>query len=205
MAGKIKHRFVSAVPDEGVASEFGPDELNDSLVVSEGNDGEVMMRRTAAPDGWLLVKLGALLTFINATQAANSGTGETDLHSFTLPAAHLDANKRKIRVTAEGSFAANANVKTLKFKFGAAGTITLNPLTGSPNGKRFRAVITVTRTAANAQRMLAQVHIDVNGELMSLTTAAETDANALVVKITGQSGTGSNDILLDETMIEFLN
>lgn len=205
MAGKINHRFVSTVPDEGVATEFGPTELNDSLVVSGGLDGQAMVRRTALADGWELINLGAPLIFINATQAANSGTGETDLHSFTLPAAHFNANKRKIRVTCEGSFAANANVKTLKLKLGAAGTVTLNPLTASPNGKRFRAVVTITRTGSNAQRLLSQVHIDVLGELLGIATAAETDANALVLKITGQSGTGSNDILLDETMIEFLN
>ena len=38
-----------------------------------------------------------------------------------------------------------------------------------------------------------------------LATATETDTGTLVVKITGQSAVGSSDILLDETMIEFLN
>ena len=51
MAGKINHRFVSTVPDEGVATEFGPNELNDSLVVSAGTDGQHMVRRTAQADG----------------------------------------------------------------------------------------------------------------------------------------------------------
>lgn len=206
MAGKINHRFVSTVPDEGVASEYGPNEINDSLVVSAGVDGQHMIRRTSAPDGWELIYSGAPLAFINATQAANSGTGETDLHSFTLDAAYFNANKRKIKVTAEGSFAANANTKTLKLKLGAAGSITLNPTTVAPNGKRFKAVITITRTGSNAQRFLYAVEIEgVPLEKLGLATAAETDANALVLKITGQSGTGSNDILLDETMVEFLN
>lgn len=203
--GKINHRFVSTVPDEGVATEYGPNEINDSLVVSGGVDGQTAMRRTAKTDGWDFVNLGALLTFINATQAANSGTGETDLHSFTLAAGHFDANKRKIRVTLEGSFAANANTKTLKLKLGSAGTITLNPTTAAPNGKRFKAVVTITRTGSNAQRILAETLLDGSVEKVALATATETDVNALVVKVTGQSGTGSNDILLDETMVEFLN
>lgn len=205
MAGSIKHRYQSSVPDEGVASEVGPVEWNDSFVVSGGVDGQHMVRRTSAPDGWELIYAGAPLAFINATQAANSGTGETDLHAFTLDAAYFNANKRKIRVTLEGSFAANANTKTLKLKLGAAGTITLNPTTAAPNGKRFKAVVTITRTGSNAQRILAETLLDGSVEKIAIATATETDANALVLKATGQSGTGSNDILLDETMVEFLN
>jgi len=205
VAGDLNHAFVSAVPDEGVATEVGPDEWNAKIKMSAGNDGQAAVRRTAAPNGWSLINLGALLTFINATQAANSGTGETDLHVFTLDAAQFDANKRKIRVTAEGSFAANANTKTLRLKLGAAGSVVLNPLTTAPNGKRFKAVVTITRTGVGAQRLLTDVRIDVNGELMSLATAAEVDTGTMTLKITGQSGTGSNDILLDETMVEFLN
>src|SRR6185503_3328007 len=128
MAGEILHKFESTVPDEGVSTEVGPDEWNDSLKVDGGADGQAMVRRTSADDGWELIYLGAPLAFINATQVANSGTGETSLHSFTLPADFFNANKRAVRVTMWGSFAANGNTKTLKFKNGA-NVITLNPTT----------------------------------------------------------------------------
>lgn len=205
MAGKINHRFVSTVPDEGVATEFGPNELNDSLVVSGGADGQHMVRRTAQADGWELRYIGADPVWINATQAANSGTGETDLHVFTLGAAYFDVNKRKIRITAEGSFAANANTKTLRLRLGAAGVIILNQTTVAPNGLRFKAVATITRTALSAQRFLIDTKIGTLGEVLAIGTAAETDTGALVAKITGQSAVASSDILLDETMIEFLS
>lgn len=205
MAGALKHAFSSPVPDEGIATEVGPDEWNAPLKMSEGADGQTAVRRTSATNGWELINLGALLTFINATQAANSGTGETDLHSFTLAAAHFNADKKKIRVTAEGAFAANANTKTLKLKLGAVGTVTLNPTTTAPNGVRFKVTATITRTALNAQRILVEVKIGATNELLSLVTATETDSGALVVKLTGQSAVASNDILLDETMVEFLN
>lgn len=204
MAGKINHRFVSSVPDEGVASEYGPDELNDSLVVSAGLDGQAMVRRTSATDGWELINLGAMIAFINATQAPNSGTGETDLHSFTYLADHFNVNKRKTRMTINGSFAANANVKTLKFKLGSK-SVTLNPTTGSPNGVRFQAVITVTRTGSDAQRILYEVRIGTAIEIIGIDTATQDDGATIITKITGQSGTASSDILLDETMVEFLN
>ena len=206
MAGAINHVFVSTVPDEGVSTEVGPDEWNDALVVSGGADGQAMVRRTSAGDGWELIYLGAPLAFINATQAPNSGTGETDLHTFTLPADFFNANKRAIRVKFEGSFAANANVKTLKFKLGAAGSVTLNPVTTSPNGVRFSGEIIVIRTASDAQKIFAKVLVGLLAfDLVSMTNTTEDDGVTMVVKLTGQSGTGSNDILLDVTTVEYLN
>lgn len=205
MAGLIKHAFVSPVPDEGVAEEVGPNEWNASLKVSEGLDGQAMVRRTTATDGWELINLSAPLAFENATQAANSGTGETDLHVFTLPTAHFNANKRAIRLKAYGSFAANANVKTLRLKFGAAGTVTLNPTTGSPNNLRFEIEVLIIRTASNAQHIYSRSLLTGLLELISRVTTTETDSGALTLKLTGQSGTASNDILLDVTTVEFLN
>lgn len=206
MAGKIKLRFQSTVPDEGVATEFGPNEINDSLVVSEGADGQAAVRRTAAADGWLLGYLGAPLPFINATQAANSGTGETDLHSYAIGAAHFDANKRAIRLVAKGSFAANANAKTLRLKWGAGAAITLNPVTGSPNGVRFKVEVILVRTGVDAQDLYIETLVGLTAlDLDSKTGRTEDDGAAQILKITGQSAVGSNDILLDYSMVEYLN
>lgn len=206
MAGAINHAFESTVPDEGVSTEVGPDEWNANLEVSGGADGQAMVRRTSATDGWELIYLGAPLAFINATQVANSGTGETDLHSFTLPADFFNVNKRAIRIKAEGSFAANGNTKTLKFKLGAAGTVTLNPVTTAPNGVRFSVEILVIRTASDAQSIFAKVLVGLAAfDLVSLTTTTEDDGATMVAKFTGQSGTASSDILLDNTTVEYLN
>jgi hypothetical protein len=204
MAGEILHKFESTVPDEGVSTEVGPDEWNDSLKVDGGADGQAMVRRTSADDGWELIYLGAPLAFINATQVANSGTGETSLHSFTLPADFFNANKRAVRVTMWGSFAANGNTKTLKFKNGA-NVITLNPTTTAPNGVRFKAVITLIRTGSDAQRLLYEMVIDTAYEIVGIDTATEDDGATMVLLSTGQSGTASSDILLDQTTVEYLN
>lgn len=206
MAGEIKHAFVSTVPDEGVSTEVGPDEWNDALVVSGGADGQSMIRRTSATDGWELIYLGAPLLFINATQAANSGTGETDLHSYTIPADYFNANKRAIRIRAHGSFAANANVKTLRFKLGGGAAIVLNPVTGSPNGVRFDVEIVVIRTGVDAQSVFIKSLVGLAAyDVVSLTPRTEDDGATIVAKITGQSGTASSDILLDLTTVEYLN
>ena len=205
MAGAINHVFVSAVPDEGVSTEVGPDEWNDSLAVSGGSDGQAMVRRTSATDGWELIYLGVPLVYSSVTQAANSGTGETDLHSYTLAASHFNVDKRKIQIRADGSFAANGNTKTLKLKFGAAGSVTLNPTTTAPNGVRWRVDAAITRTSSGNQRIRYQVWIGTSLEIIGTASTTETDTNALVVKFTGQSGTASSDILLDESSIDFKN
>src|SRR3954470_14824272 len=54
----------------------------------------------------------------SVTPVANGTTVETDLFSYTMPANTLSANAQKLRVTAWGSMAANANTKTLKAYFG---------------------------------------------------------------------------------------
>lgn len=206
MAGKLKHRYASPVPDELVSTEVGPDEWNDSFVMSEGNDGDVAVRRTSATDGWELIKLGAAPAWVNVTLAQNSGTGETDLHSYSIPANHLNVTKKGIRLTAWGDFTANANVKTLRLKFGAGVSITLNPTTGSPNGVAFRVEAVIYRTGANTQIIFVMVRVGTAFEAAAIsTTGAETEANAITLKITGQSGTASNDINLRGSMVEYLS
>jgi len=205
MAGSINHVFVSTVPDEGVSTEVGPDEWNDGLAVSGGADGQAMVRRTSATKGWELIYLGIPIAFSNVTPASNSGTGETDLHSYTLPTGHFAVDKKKIQFRCDGSFAANGNTKTLKLKFGAAGSVTLNPTTTAPNGVRFRVDAAVTRTGSNAQRIRYQVWIGTALEIIGTASVTETDSGALVLKITGQSGTASTDITLDESGVDFKN
>jgi hypothetical protein len=208
MAGAIKHRFPSVVPDELVPTEVGPDEWNDSLVMSGGNDGDIAVRRAALADGWELIKLGANPTWVNLTLAQNSGTGETDLHTYSIPAGHFNVTKKGIRFTVWGDFAANANVKTLRLKFGAAPvTIVLNPTTGSPNGTAFAIEVLIYRTGANTQVIAVKgSRVGIAFEAAAIVTAgAETEANALTLKLTGQSGTASNDINLRGSMIEYLS
>lgn len=204
MAGTIKHRFVNPVVDEGVSTETGPDEWNDSLVVAGGLDSDVFVRRTSAGDGWELIKLGASPTWVNATDANNVGTGETDLHSWTIPASHFNVNKRAIRLKASGKFAANANTKTLRIKFGSGTAIVLNPTTTAPNNVRFDIEYTVIRTASNVQRGFYRVLLGTGVELMGLQAEAETDTGTIVLKITGQSAVAGNDVTLEYSAVEYL-
>ncbi len=205
MAGKIKHRFQTPVVDEAVATEVGPSEWNDSLVMSEGADGDVPVRRTSAADGWELIRLGAAPTWVNVTTVNNSGTAETDLHSYTIPAGHFAVDKKAIRLKAWGTMAANANTKTLRLKFGATPvTVVLNPGQTAPNGLSWSVEVTIVRTGSNAQVLFVRVLLGTAIELISVVTGTETDANALTLKLTGQSAVGSNDITIRGSMVEYL-
>lgn len=203
MAGKIKHRFPSPVVDEGVTGEVGPSEWNDSEVVSEGSDGDVMVRRTSATDGWELIKLGSAPANVQSTTVGSSGAAETDLHSYTIAAGHFSTNNKGIQVEGWGDFAANANVKTLRFKIGGT-TLTLNPTTTAPNAKKWYARVTIFRTGASAQLAFAEVLIDgLAVESLPTATPAENTANAIVVKWTGQ-GTANNDLRQLASRVSYL-
>lgn len=207
MAGAIKHKFQSTVVDENVAGEVGPSEWNDRLAVSEGNDGEVMVRRTAASDGWELIPLGSRPSDVNITTVGNSGAGETDLHSRTIAAGHFSTNGRAVQLEGWGDFAANATAKTLRFKIGGT-TFVLNPNSLTPNALRWYVKITITRTGASAQLAFAETFFQGGaavGVVESLlnATPAENTANAIVVKWTGQGG-ANNDIRQLGSLISYL-
>jgi hypothetical protein len=204
MAGKLKHRFVSPVADEGVSTEVGPNEWNDSLVLSEGNEGEVPARRAALGDGWELIKLGASPLWVQNADVNNSGTGETDLHSYVIPASHFNVNNRAVRLTAWGVFAANGNTKTVRIRFGGGTAIVVNNVTAAPNGSRWSLEAVVMRTGANAQEHFAEGKVALLFEQHFRQTEAQTDSGTITYKVTGQSGTGSNDITIQGSMLEFL-
>ena len=54
MAGKISHKKVSAVSDAADTSKVRPSNWNESLNMSEGDDGNMPVRDSTATDGWTL-------------------------------------------------------------------------------------------------------------------------------------------------------
>lgn len=141
-----------------------------------------------------------------ATTAANSGSGATDLHSFTMPANTLAADGDSIEIEMTFSCAANANVKNLTVSFGAT---TVWSDSGAINGGFAVIRAIVTRTGATTQRYSFVPGLDpaqpwatglVGGGGVP---AAETLSGSVTIKAVGQ-GTSTNDIVQRSTIIKFL-
>jgi hypothetical protein len=138
--------------------------------------------------------------FSSFAAAGNVNTGETDLISFLMPANTLAVDGQKVRITVGGSLAANANAKTIKLYFGSTVLVTDN---GTVNSGGFRLSAEVVRTGAATQVSNA-TSMMLRALLNGFTATAETLANAITIKVTGQSGTASNDVIAKYMLVEWL-
>lgn len=139
--------------------------------------------------------------FNDEVQRANSGTGETTLSTYPMPAGKLTVDGQRLWVAFGGTLGNNTNVKTIKLKIGAIPT-TLSLLDGSAitGGQPWRAIAEIVRTSATGVKMngLLIAGSNTSGNLTSdasYTSGSETWANALDVITTGQSDTASSDVV----------
>lgn len=178
------------ITDEVVAARGTADTLTDRLDVALDADGslkhEVVQRLT---------------TSVASTGVVNGA--ETDLASYSLPAESLTATGQLIRITATGSFAANANTKTIRLK--VDGVTILTAFNAAHNAGVWRIHYEIYRTGSTTGLMTMDAAYG-TGPICPTSqnslTATWTSTTAL--KITGQ-GTASNDILISAFMVELLN
>lgn len=170
----------------------GGDALGD--VVRNGDKCYVVVNTGSAYE-WRCMQLfkPPLARSINTTAVGNVGVGEDDLITYSVPAATLAADGDSLEISAWGTFAANANNKTVKIKFGATTILDTGAVAANSGNWVIRA--TVVRTGAATQQCFATLVTD-NATLTDIakyTTAAETLANAITLKCTGEA-TSDNDI-----------
>lgn len=154
------------------------------------NTSEVVLR-TLAGTSTSYARVGGTLN-VNTTAVGNVGTGEDDLITYTVPANTLSTNGDRIDFKMSGKFAANANNKQVKVKFGATtllatGALAFNNVDWSAEGY-------VIRTGATTQK--AACWFRAGATLTSFTddtAPAETLSGTVVLKCTGEA-TSNNDI-----------
>lgn len=139
---------------------------------------------------------------VQTTATGNVGTGEDNLRTFTLAGGAFSANGQGVRITAWGTYANNANAKTLKLYFGSQ--ISSQALTANEAGDwEFTAL--VFRTASNAQdykvKFIQEGTTDVTD--LAVGTLTETDANSITIKCTGEATT-NNDIVQEGLLVELI-
>jgi hypothetical protein len=94
----------------------------------------------------IAINIGGVINS-QVNDASSSGTGETDAHSYTLPANALAANGDYLIIRGSGTFTSNGNTKTIKLYFGGtAMTLAANAASSSVDF-RYEAIIT-RRTSA---------------------------------------------------------
>lgn len=169
---------------------------NDALSI--GSDGVEIAAGTSAA----MAKVGGAL-YSSITDAANSSSTETTLHSYTLPANALGANGDSVRIRSFGFFAANANSKVLKIKLGG---VLIHSTAGSHNGESWVIDAEIFREALGAQKAIAKIHFTSSGATTVMLSGSDTltldlTANQLI-EITGQ-GSASGDVIAWATKIEY--
>ena len=142
--------------------------------------------------------------YVNTTSTGNGAyTTEDTLITYTLPAKILSAAPKGVRITAWGNTAANADNKTMKLYFGSE---VLATPTAATNNQGWWLEVDVFKTGPSTQAVFGLGQVGTTGVAPLITTGAETDTAGIVIKLTGQAGTGNaNDIVAKALIVEMLN
>ena len=129
------------------------------------------------------------------TSANNITTGEDQLHAYALRPVAASEITSSIILEGEGSFANNANAKTLKVHYGTTAIIS-KALTASVAGV-FKYRVEIFKTGTNTQRYnfeLLSTGLTALVTEMGAGALTETEGNTLTVKSTGE-GVATSDIV----------
>ena len=92
---------------------------------------------------------------VDTTSAENSGTGATDLITYSLPANSLTNDGDILEIEVWGEYAANANNKTVVLAFGSQTILTTGSI-GANNGT-WSIKTTIIRTSASSQEIVSNI------------------------------------------------
>jgi len=144
------------------------------------------------------------VVFKSGTSIANTGSTETDLRTYTLPANAFSETGKGVRITAYGTTANNANIKTLRLYFDGVviGSIALT----TSQANTFRAdgeVMYDLGTTSRAIMQIIQGGTATQTICTSTTVTTYTTSNSAIIKVTGE-GVATNDITLRGIIIEYI-
>lgn len=131
----------------------------------------------------------------NLTATSNSGTSETDLHSYTLPAGLFGKTGSLIKFVLAGTTANTATNKTLRIRLG--GTQIFTTATSAEQNGSWRLAGEIYRTGSNTQG--SSIVLNSTGgkwaiPTVGIGTSSITDTSSMIFKITGQDAVGSNAV-----------
>lgn len=139
--------------------------------------------------GALGLKLSGTL-FNSIQEASNSGSSPTDLISYDLQSKFLSNNQDMLEIKVSGTFAANANNKTVQLVFGSQTIFDTTAIAANDNSWSFTA--TILRTSQTTQTI--NVTGIFNDVAKTTTTAGTQDTTGNInIKCIG-TGSTTNDV-----------
>lgn len=137
--------------------------------------------------------LGGTLT-VDTTAVGNVGSGEDDLITYDLKKNTIGATSDRLVIKAFGTFAANANNKTVKLYLGSTELFTTGAI--GANDKHWCIESEIIRTAAATQEVTTNCFTDTSlvGEISKYVSGTEDFTTQLTIKCTGEA-TSDDDII----------
>ena len=129
---------------------------------------------------------------VDYTVRNNLLVAETDAHSFTLKGGSLDEDGDMLHYRARGTLANTANLKTLKFKFGAAVVTALSAVATA--NVAWSLDVVVQRTGAATQLLYGEIKVGTTVSVIAAVAGTETLSGDITCKVTLQSNTASSDL-----------
>ena len=187
----------------GLAASFADVDVGPLYItgttVAEVNDKKTIMGASLSTG-----RIPAVAYISGTSASTGANTTETDLQTYTLPANTLGVDGRGVRIRAWGDFAANANTKTVRLKFGGT-TIQFNATTTAPNNMDYVIEAVIVRIGANSQTYGSFMLVETLPQSTISTSIAITDTAGIVIKVTGQNGTANaGDISCRAMVVEVL-
>jgi hypothetical protein len=151
------------------------------------------------------------LTTNTTAVGTDANTDEKTLATYNLAAGKLATNGQAVRVTVAFQFAATANTKTIRVKFGSTNVLSVAYGGVGATGGAVWADVVITRTSPTGQKAIGHATSSILGNYSATVNdstyaaPAETLAGAVEIKVTGQNGTAAaSDITHQFSMIMFV-
>jgi hypothetical protein len=176
-----------------------------SVVTADITDANVTTAKIA-DDAVTLAKLGSTGKIGGAYAASGTSavTTEETLFSVAMAAGQLANDGESVDITVNGTVAANANAKTIRFKVGG-NTVIQNNTTTAPNGKNWCIRLLVTRSGGTSSVMFGDITFDAIAPEIDTSKAAITWANSITLACTGQNGVAAaNDIIVEQVVVKYI-
>lgn len=201
----LTHVFVSTKADGADTTKVKPSDWNAALLGAGGDDGEVVTFDSAFDSGMGAHRRAEVLSS-QYTAVGNVGAGSDTLMTYTLPAATLAADGRRVRIRGTGRMSGSASTKTLVLAVGGAAFVVNTKTTAPTAAMQWACEFELTRMSATTQVLTGWGSVGSDFQSVLRVLPVETLANAVAITFYGTDSGAVNDaIQQDDMTVTLLN